>query len=281
MYESESELLTALVEVVKSVNKVVSEGKALSKALEKLDSSKALLRQDYVADALESLKDNDLRVYGHGEQQKALVHELEKRLHALRVNAHRILIEGLTQCADKPEHMKIISDNPLVIYMHPLTLEVYFEQAKAVWTYAHEPLQNVSLDAGEIMTAHQALVDTFRASRVDSKQFWQLLKLAYDMVLLKQGQPAGTRVDIVELLPPLGWLWPSAVATKKGSSFPRYLLAYQIQKLRADGLLQNKGVRLELGTATGGSTRNKANVLFIPMGATEGQYYLSICFRQA
>ena len=281
MFESESELLVALQAAAKSVNKVLASGKVIVKALEKLDSAKSLDRQDYVADAIEVLKTSDLNSFGCGATQNALILTLEHRLHDLRMHAHHNLVAGITQGVDKPENLRILSDVPLVIYIHPLTLEVHFEQTKANWTYAHEQLQTTSLDPSEILEAHKSLLDTFRASRIDSQQFWDILKTAYEMVLLKKKEPASSRVDIVELLPPLAWLWPNPNAMKKSPSFPRYLLAYQLQKLRADKLLQNHGSRLELGTATGGSTKNKNNVLFIPMGASEGQYYLSICFRQA
>ena len=43
-------------------------------------------------------------------------------------------------------------------------------------------------------------------------------------------------------------------------------------------LLERRGRRISLGTATGGSTRNKRNVLFVPVSVTDGQYYLSIVF---
>lgn len=281
MFDSESELLVALQATAKSVNKVLTNGKSLVKALEKLDNIKSLDRQDYVADAVEILKTTDLTTFGCGASQKDLQHALEVRLRDLRMHAHHNLLAGLSQNVDKPEHLKIISDSPLVIYFHPLTLEVNFEQAKATWTYAHEALQTTSLDVSEILEAHKSLLDSFRASRIDSQQFWEILKISYEMVLLKRKEAASTRVDLVELLPALAWLWPNAAALKKTTSFPRYLFAYQLQKMRADKLLERNGVRLELGTATGGSTRNKNNVLFIPMGVSEGQYYLSICFRQA
>lgn len=281
MFESESELLLVLKTTAKSVNKVLTSGKTLVKSLEKLDSTKALDRQDYVADALDVLKTTDLAQYGCGAQQKEIMAALDQRLRTLRANAHHLLLAGLKKGIDKPENMRILSDNPLVIYVHPLTLEVNFEQAKATWTYAHEPLAVTSLDPEDILNTHKTLLETFRASRIDSQNFWSVCKLAYEMVLLKHGQQIGSRVDIVELIPPLTWLWPNPTALKKNNTLPRYLLAYQLQKLRADGLLQNRNFRLDMGTATGGSTRNKANVLFVPMGISEGQYYLSICFRQA
>jgi len=282
MLESESELLLAIQAASKSLSKALNGYKSLARALEKIDSNKALERQDYVADAVDALKNNDLRAIGCDAPQEDIQTALEDKLRILRANAHHDLMTGLARgLQDKPEHLKVLSDSPLVVYLHPLTLEVQFEQKKAIFAYAHEPLATTSLDPDEILKTRTELLEVFRASRIESTKFWDICKLAYEMVVLKNGQPVGSRVDIVELLPPLAWLWPNPAVVKKSSGFPKYLLAYQIQKLRADKLLQNKNARIDLGTATGGSTKNKANVLYIPMGATEGQYYLSICFRQA
>ena len=280
MLESDSELLIAIQTTAKSLNKVLNGYKILAKSLEKLDTEKSLERQDYVADALDALKSNDLTALGCGELQTDIKQSLAVKLRNLRANAHHNLVTGLTKgLGDKAEQMKIISDSPLVIYLHPLTLEVQFEQKKATLEYAHEPLATTSLDPDEILKTHADLLDVFRSSRIDSARFWDICKMAYEMVVLKNGQTANSRVDIVELLPPLAWLWPNPAAMKKNAVFPRYLLAYQLQKLRADNMLQQKSLRIDLGTATGGSTKNKSNVLYIPAGATEGQYYLSICFR--
>ena len=281
MLESDSDLLIAIQTTAKALNKVLNGYKSLAKALEKLDSDKALERQDYVADAVDALKANDLNLVGCGESQSDIKQALSTKLRDLRANAHHNLVTGLAKgMADKTDHMKIVSDSPLVIYLHPLTLEVQFEQKKATLLYAHEPLANTSLDPDEILKTRAELIEVFKASRIDSSRFWDACYLAYEMVMLKNGQPAGSRIDIVELLPPLAWLWPNAAALKKNTGLPKYLLAYQLQKLRADKMLQHKNLRLDLGSATGGSTKNKANVIYIPSGATEGQYYLSICFRQ-
>ena len=279
MIETEPELLAAIQATAKSLSKSLNDYKATLKALEKLDTAKSLERQDYLADAVETLRKVDLARMDCGDRQKDIAEKLAGKLRALRANAHHALMTGLTKGSEKPEQIRILSDSPLVIYMHPLTLEVNFEQSKCVLTYAKEPLATTSLDPEEILSVHAAQLDIFRAIRIDSNRFWEICRLAYDMVLLKNGQPPESRVDIVELLPALSWIWPNQSA-KKLSPFPKYLLAYQIQKLRADKLLQNRNLRLDLGTATGGSTKNKANVLYIPAGGTDGQYYLSICFRQ-
>lgn len=280
MFETDAELWSALQQMSRTVNQVVAASKPIAKALDKMGDVASLNRQDYVADALNAIQHADLAPYGGADSYAALIRGLEDRLRTLRTTARQDLIAGLNATAPKPDQIKMVSDSPLVLYVHPLTLEVNFEQCKTTWSYAREPMAQSSLDPSDIWNVYGELLDQFRAARIDSKSFWQALKAAYDIVLLKDGKPAGERIDIVDVLVPMVWIWPHAVQLKKATQFPRYLLAYQIQKLRQDGLIAHNGYRLDLGTATGGSTKNKANVLFIPMGPTEGQYYLTMCFRR-
>lgn len=280
MFETDAELWSALQQMGRTVNQVVAASKPIAKALDKMGDVASLNRQDYVADALNAIQHADLAPYGGADSYAALIRGLEDRLRTLRTTARQDLIAGLNATAPKPDQIKMVSDSPLVLYVHPLTLEVNFEQCKTTWSYAREPMAQSSLDPSDIWNVYGELLDQFRAARIDSKSFWQALKAAYDIVLLKDGKPAGERIDIVDVLVPMAWIWPHAVQLKKVTQFPRYLLAYQIQKLRQDGLIAHNGYRLDLGTATGGSTKNKANVLFIPMGPTEGQYYLTMCFRR-
>lgn len=281
---SDAELLTTLQTMQKSLKRVLDSYKAVTKALDKFDKNDALKRQDYLDDALSTLKTADLSIIGYADQKTLICGELEERLHAIRQNAKRNLITGLSEHVDMANkaHFKILSDSPLVIYIHPLTLEVNFEAAKAKWTYAREELVTTSLDAKEIMSAHAEILESFRATRIDSAQFFTACKMAYEMTLIKRGLKQGERVDIVELLTPIAWLWPEPQCGKKGmTQLPRHIMAYQLQKLRAEKMISQNGIRVDLGAATGGTTRNKANVLYVPHSSTDGQYYLSICFREA
>jgi hypothetical protein len=84
-------------------------------------------------------------------------------------------------------------------------------------------------------------------------------------------------VDLVDTLAPLAWLLDPS-SGRKTTPYPRHMLAYQLYRLQREAHLQHEGLRLELGTATGGSTRHKAKVLFVPSSHTEGFYYLSLRF---
>jgi hypothetical protein len=104
--------------------------------------------------------------------------------------------------------------------------------------------------------------------------------------LAARGHTLGERVDLVDLRLPLALLRTGAdrwrrIELAKTPSYERYQLAYQLQRLRKDQLLEKGGLRLDLGSATGGSTRQKHNVLFIPRAGGDGQYYLSLRFVKA
>jgi len=276
----DSELVLSFQTMQKTLKRVLDSYKTLSKALERFDKKDALTRQDYLSEALSAVKNADLSIIGCADRKDIISKELEERLRTLHMNAHRALVTGLADHVENQAHMKIVSDNPLVIYVHPLTLEVQFDTFKATWTYAHEPLATTSLDPAEIMASHAELLNAFRAARIDSNQFFNICRQAYEMAAIKNNLKFGERVNLVELLTPLAWLWPDEQKGKKGMTIlPKYLFAYQLQKLRADKLLQSGDVRIDLGAATGGTTRNKNNVLYVPHSSVEGQYYLSICYR--
>ena len=97
MLNSESELLIAIQTASKTLAKVLGGYKSLSKALEKLEDAKSLERQDYVGEALELLKENELSPLGCGESQADIIEALTNRLRDLRANAHHDMVVGLTK----------------------------------------------------------------------------------------------------------------------------------------------------------------------------------------
>lgn len=264
----------------KALKKLLTKYRATSTALDRLKTAKNLTRQDHMAAASKALQSVDLSIFGLGDQQRDIAQAIDARLRVLRQNASSKLLESLHQTLPKANQMKMLSDNPLVLYLHPLTLEVDFEQSKGALLYAHETIQTCPLVAEDIIATHASILDDMRAIRIEASAFFEICQMAYDMVRIKKQLGPGERVDIVDLLTPLGWLWPKQ-GRKTLPELPRHILAYQLNRLRIGNLQQHKGSRIELGAATGGSTRNKSKVLFVPHAQTEGQYYLSICFRQS
>lgn len=217
-------------------------------------------------------------------QRAELIEALGSEMKKLRIKARMAFMQKLEMGAQAREiSLEKLSEAPLVLHADPLTFEIDFDAGSARLLYGHEPICELGLDARELLDARQEAVDELDERAIPSDEFFDRLRAAYGMVLAADGAEKGARVDLVDVLVPLAVLglerkdWrnkgPGAL-----EPYPRHLLAWQLAKLRRDGVLERGGVRLDLGAATGGSTRNKQNVLYIPVGAKSGQYYGSLRF---
>jgi hypothetical protein len=223
------------------------------------------------------------------DQREELVARLDKEMVRLRMKTRMAFMQKLEILADQKElALEKLSEAPLVLYADPLTFEIDFDAGGAKLLYGHEPICELPIDAAKLLEAREDALAEIDERAIESDVFFDLLQRAYRTALVAQsseasGGEAGKRVDLVDVLMPLSMLlvdrkdWrskgPGAI-----EAFSRHQLAWQLAKLRRDGVLEKGGVRLDLGAATGGSTRNKQDVLYIPVGAKNGQYYGSIRF---
>ncbi len=204
--------------------------------------------------------------------------EAERRRRTLRLGAlgalHRAAKDAGLGC-------ETLSDSPPTLLIAPVTVTLDFDAGRAELSYARETVGETDVDAGRILAARETFMKETREAAIPSERFFDQLRAAHAFVCRSRGQGTEERVDLVDLLGPLSLFtvepekWRS---TTRWNAFPRHMLAYQLKNLRADGLLERDGVRLDLGAATGGTTRNKRNVLFVPSGHDQGQYYLSVRF---
>lgn len=253
-----------------------------SKALDALVAPGGAAKLTLVGQALRALDGLDLSAHGMAEEHAALVARLAATNTRMITAARTSLLGELRQRAGR-EGMELVhlSDRPLTVLLAPLTVELDLLADVAVLHYAREAVVEVRPTAGAILEAHAKAVDGIRSRAVTSEVFFERLVAAYRLALGARGQADGERVDLVDLLLPLALLEHDVGVWRTGrpdkvEPYPRYLLAYQLNRLRRDGLLALRGRRVELGTATGGSTRNKRDVLFIPTSPAEGQYHLSV-----
>ena len=218
---------------------------------------------------------------------RAIQERLAPEIKKLRVKARMKFLATLDLQAGKEElAIERISESPLVLFIKPLTFEVDFDAGGARMLYGHEQIDDLPIDAHRFLQDRQKVLEKSRRQLVDPSDFFDLLHQAYKMVLASEGLEYGARVDVVDVLAPLSLLRAGTkTLRKKGidalEPFPRYLLAMQLARQRRDGLLEKEGLRLDLGAATGGSTRNKEDVLFIPVGASSGQYSRSLRFERS
>lgn len=254
------------------------------KAAEQLCRTGALENLDLVQKYTDRLRDADLSSIAMEDRREGAVASLEQFVDRRRQKRRVRFMQTLHERADASDlAFEKLADTPLTLYLEPLTVEVDFETARVDLSYARETLEETDLDPDAVLEAHRSAVDALTDRAIPSEPFFDRLQFAYDMARRARGDAPGDRVDLVDLLTPLTVLSSDAEAWSSADlselpPYPRPLLAYQIAKLRRDGLLAQNGRRLDLGTATGGSTDDKQQVLFIPSGRGEGQYYLSIRF---
>lgn len=220
------------------------------------------------------------------EQRRALVDRLESVAERLSVKARmKFMTKFNTLVKSRELEYEKVSENPLVLYVDPLTFEVDFNTGAVQMLYGHESIEQLPIDAGEVLDACEKTARRLKKRAIPAGEFFDLLRKAYRTILVADGAEPGDRVDLVDVLVPLSMLVADRdKLRKKGpealEEFPRYRFAHQLAMLRREGLLEKDGVRLDLGAATGGSTRDKDDVLYIPIGATGGQYYGALRFEQ-
>jgi len=280
----------ALTEAVGGLRKALRKRAAgierARKALDALVAAGALSKFSALASAVPALRDADLGPLELSDEQAAVVGPLSTRLAAAQARARSRILGALKQAGEsmgmRPE---ILSDQPLVVLLAPLTVELDLAADKARVQYARETISEVDLDASKIFAAREAALAKIRDEALDSADFFPLARDAYEVARIARGLDRGARIDLVDVLAPLGLLAAGVDAWRKKETvpprFPRYLLAYQLRRLGRDRMLQHLGLRIELGTATGGSTRNKRDVLYVPSSPSEGQYHLSLRFVEA
>jgi hypothetical protein len=243
-----------------------------------------LERLDALAKHLPPLHDADLNGVGLGAAHRDLVTRLTAVLERLRLRARNTMLADLFRLAREQGIEALqLAQTPVAVLLAPMVAELDFDAGRASIQYAREEVQEASLDARGVLEARQKAMDRIRSAALDSAAFFEAIHRAYQMTLCARGLPPEARLDLVDLLGPLAMLrWGPehwrASDLREAEPYPRALLAYQLQRLRRDGLLEKDAWRIDLGTATGGSARDKRNVLFIPTTPTEGQYHLSIRF---
>lgn len=254
------------------------------KALKNLTKSQQLVRGNTLKKALKDLEKASLTAIGADDQRLEILAAIDAYSENQKKTIRTKFLSELTgKAAELSTPLQKIAESPLTFYLHPMTIEIDFEREKATLSYAREEVETTNLHAADVIEAYQKSVEKIRKNAMPSDAFFDLLLQAYRTVLIARGDQPGERVDLVDLLVPLSILQVNRTDwRKKGiggiKEFSRYMLAYQLNRLRNDGMLEREATRLELGTATGGSTKDKRNVLFVPSSQAEGQYYLSIRF---
>jgi hypothetical protein len=254
----------------------------LKKGVELLRAKGALQRLDLLTESNEKLAEavpSNEHLSGAWSAMRELLREQEQ---LRRAGLRAELLTALSQRAQREEiAFQLLSEHPLEVLLSPLVLSLDLDKGRGQLEYAREGLVEVESEVSAIFEARKKAMERLRKQATEAPVFFEHLVSAYRLTLLHQGKSFGEAVELVDLLLPLSLV---SVETKRWRStslaklpeMSRALFAYQLHRLRQQGLLEYKGQRIDLGTATGGSTKDKRNVLFIPVSPTEGQYYLSL-----
>ena len=218
------------------------------------------------------------------EKHLKLVQKLAKRRIRIEGQIRNELLSHLFQQAKKTGFQaKKLSDRPLTILFGELILTINFVTAKVTYSFGKEKIMDLLIDAKNIVEKYHEILREIKRELLDEKTFFSVLERAYRIVLIEENLSFGERVDLVDLAVPIAMIKVSKELRRKKNTkalmpFPHFLFAYQFWLLRKKALLEQNGLRINLGSATGGSTKVKHNVLYLPNTPSTGQYYLSIQF---
>lgn len=276
--------LTKLKRHVQEKARPIVRGK---KALEQLCRSGAIDKLATVVDQTDRLRDADLEEIGLEDERMQAVGRLDAHIKRRQRELRMRFARSIEKMARRREvTTETISESPLVLRVSPFVVTADFDREKATIEYAKNQLQEVHLAPDNVLDAHEEWVNRIRSKAVDSETCFRWLRRAYELVLVGRDAEYGDRVDLVDLRAPLGLLAGNIDDWRRDGQetpdpMPRWLLSYQLKHLRFDQMLEHDGERIDLGTATGDSTDDKTDVLFIRSGRDAGQYYLSIRFTEA
>ncbi len=177
---------------------------------------------------------------------------------------------------------ELVTADPMEFALPPFTLTVDLAENRAELRYARLVLQELQAQPARIVDAHSKNHERLEAGWT-AEQFFDALLRAYRVQLLHEGVRRGERVRLADLLGQVALAFqgnkfrtdPVAVNYR---AYGRVRFAYDLARLRKVGLLSRDGLRLNLGTATGSSTRRKQDVIYIEESVGRGQYYLSAWF---
>lgn len=282
-----TEALAALVKQARDVADRTSRAvKALGRPLQELTRKEALSDLATVAAAVQKL--GKIQV-SEGELEKALgtlTAALKEHLAGeerklkfyfgrdLRDSAARAGVAFAPMTTDPPEFR-----------LGLFTLAVDLGRRMAVLRYARNDLAKVPLNPEGVLEGMQRQHAQLEGKGFDPTLFFEQVLQAYQVRLHRTSQAFGARVDLVDLLPEIAFIrqGPAFLEDPQRDHFTPYSrvqLAYDLARLRRAGRLSHRGFRLGLGSATGGSTRQKSRVLYLEDERGNGQWYLSIRFSR-
>lgn len=165
------------------------------------------------------------------------------------------------------------------------TVRLDLDRGEAEILYARESLETLRAEPRAVVEAVKRQLAHLRREAAPEAVFRELV-LAYRVLCAQQGLAFGERVNLVDLLAPLFYVRQPEAFWKRQEAkamrpVTRAQLAWDLDHLQRARCLELDGLRIGLGTATGGSTAKKSTVLYLESAAAGGQYFLTFAVRSA
>lgn len=261
--------------------------KAVQKLLKDLSSAKVLADDRKLTRSLEQLKKLEAGPPELSQEWREVAEGLERwqqhRKKTLPLTFGRELKEAATGAGVE---FSTLTADPPAYRLAPFTVEARFGKGRAFLSYARLPVGEAELDVAAILIARERYLRALEGDDFEPETYFDRLLEAYRRVVAGSGARPGGRVELVELLPELAFLFQSTrfrsdPVRENYRPYGKVRLAYDLGRLKRAGCLAREDTRLALGTATIGTTRRKDRVLYLEDSSGRGQYYLTIGFHKA
>lgn len=199
--------------------------------------------------------------------------------------------------------VRCVGSEPLEFKVGPFAVRPQFASGTFSLAYARVLLaDNVPLDSDVLFRtleeqtaifnnngykmplAEGILAESDEGQELFCREMFDDILTAYKIMLRCRRKGLGDRVPLHDIWAVLAVLRQNREFAEDGtaSAFREYSRAqfcWDIVRLRRCGGLQRRGLRLNLSTATIGTTKNKEQVFWLDDGVGSGQYYLSLWFQ--
>ncbi len=221
---------------------------------------------------------------GTGRKQAV---EWESRVNIERSAKQRDFSVELRETAQK-EGMAVstITLSPPEYRLGKFTLLPDFANGKVTIQYCRMTAAETVLDAAAVLEAVRGLEAQLDGAEFNAEKCFSDMLVAYKRRLILEGKAIGERINLVDMVQELAFQRGLAEVSRKKRTvkqrpYDRIQFAWDLLRTwRELHGLECNGRRLNLGTATINSTKNKQSVLFLDEGGTHGQYYLSVWFTK-
>lgn len=281
--EGKDQLQTEITTLRETLKSLGGKLRAQEKALSALATSTRDEDLPRMSEALARLDPELFRRVG-AEGLAALRETTRATLDGLRSAQRRELTRGLrTACAEARRDFQMLTENPPEYRIPPFSARLDTHTMEVTLLYSRQEICQVAARPEAILEAAARAEKDLTARQDTPEQLFTLMLQAYRAVLGILGRAPGERVELADLLPQLalarqGRGFVQDPSPQRFRPYPRSRFLFDLARLRAARLLEQGGVRMDLGTATGDSVKRKSRVFYLEGPDGQGQYYLSVRF---